>query len=162
MVGRDPLGLAEADELALRVGDPLDRSAVDVAARRLRGEYHNAGYRDAEVHAVIDQTSGGRWVVEIEIDSGQKRTVRDVRFIGAQGLSERVLRKGLTVTEGEVLTDSALDHSASRIANFAPIERIEVRTTEEGDSETDIEIDVGKNRRWVEHRAGRAGELRVA
>ena len=147
--GRDPLGLAEADEFAPRVGDPLDRSAVDVAARRLRGAYHDAGYRDAEVHALIDQTSDGRWFVELEIDPGQQRTARDVRFTGARGLSERVLRKGLTVTEGEVLTDAALDHSASRIANFSPVERIEVRTTEEGNSETDIEIDVVKKRRWT-------------
>ena len=149
VVGRDPLGLAAADEFALREGDPLDRSAIDVAARRLRGAYHDAGYRDAEVHALIDRTSGGRWFVELEIDPGQRRTVRDVRFTGARGLSERVLRKGLVVTEGEVLTDAALDQSASQIANFSPVERIEVRTTEEGNSETDMEIDVVKKRRWT-------------
>ncbi len=149
VVGRDPLGLAAADEFPLQVGDPLDRSAIDVAARRLRGAYHDAGYREAEVQALIDQTNDGRWFVEIEIDPGQRRTVRDVRFTGAGGLSERVLRKGLTVTEGEVLTDSDLDQSASRIANFSPVERIQVRTIDEGSSETDIEIDVVRKRRWT-------------
>jgi len=149
VVGRDPLGLVASDELMLRVGDPLDRLAIDVAARQLRGAYQEAGFRDAQVHAAINRKGDDRWVVEIEIDPGQKRTVRDVRFTGAKGLSERVLRKGLTVTEGEVLTDAALDQSASRIANFAPIERIEVRTIEEGNSETDIEINVVTNRRWT-------------
>ena len=149
VVGRDPLGLAAADELTLRAGDPLDRSAVDVAARRLRGAYHDAGYRGAEVDTLIDHTSDGRWVVEIEIDPGQMRTVRDVRFTGVRGLSERVLRKGLTFTEGDVLTDAALDQSASRIANFAPVERIEARTVEEGNSQTDIEINVVTKRRWA-------------
>lgn len=149
VVGNDPLGLAAADELTLRTGDPLDRSAVDVAARGLRGAYHDAGFRTAQVHATIDRIGDDRWVVEIEIDPGQKRTVRDVRFTGAHGLSERVLRTGLTVTEGEVLTDSDLDDSASRIANFAPVERITVRTIDEGYSETDIEIDVVKIPRWT-------------
>jgi outer membrane protein assembly factor BamA len=149
VVGQDPLDLAAEGELALRTGAPLDRSAIDVVARRLRGAYHDAGFRDAEVHAAIDRTSDGRWVVELEIDPGHRRTVREVRFTGARGLSERVLRKGLTVTQGEVLTNSDLDQSASRIANFAPVERIEVRTIEEGDSETDIEINVVSNRRWT-------------
>jgi outer membrane protein assembly factor BamA len=149
VVGHDPLGLALADELTLRAGDPLDRLAINSAARQLRGVYHDAGFRDVQVDAAIDGTGDDRWVVEIEIDPGQKRMVREVRFTGASGLSERVLRKGLTVTEGEVLTDFDLDESASRIANFAPIERIEVRTIEEGNSETDIEIDVVTNRRWT-------------
>jgi len=149
VVGQDPLDLAAEGELALRTGAPLDRSAIDVVARRLRGVYHDAGFRDAEVHAAIDRTSDGRWVVELEIDPGRRRTVREVRFTGARGLSERVLRKGLTVTQGEVLTNSDLDQSASGIANFAPVERIEVGAIDEGDSETDIEINVVTNRRWT-------------
>ena len=149
VVGQDPLGLAAEGALGLRAGDPLDRSAVELTARRMRGVYHNAGYREAQVRSTIARTGGEGWVVELEIDPGQRRTVRDVRFTGAQGVSERVLRKGLTVTEGEVLTDSDLDQSASRIANFAPVERIQVRTIEEGNSETDIEINVVRKRRWT-------------
>ncbi len=55
----------------------------------------------------------------------------------------------MTVAGGEVLTDQALDRSASQIANFSPIERVEVRTRDVGASEVDVEFDVVEKDRWA-------------
>ena len=80
-----------------------------------------------------------RW---IGLDPGVQRTVRVVRINGRRDVSERVLRKGSTLTPGEVLTNADVDLSASQIANFSPISRVDVRTTEVPGSQVDVDFDV--------------------
>ncbi|MCJ7754356.1 MAG: translocation/assembly module TamB domain-containing protein, partial [Thermoanaerobaculales bacterium] len=149
LVGSDPLGLVEAEIFGIRVGQPLDREAVDTATRSLRNAYIAAGYREARARSEFRSSPEGEWVVDVELEPGRMRLLRNVEYSGLKHTSPRVLDKGVTVAAGEVLTDQALDRSASQIANFSPIERVEVRTRDVGVSEVDVEFDVVEKDRWA-------------
>jgi outer membrane protein assembly factor BamA len=149
VTGRDPLGLTAETGFAVRPGVFLDRPAIDSATRDLRDAYIDAGYRAAVADNTIRRDEEHGWVVDIQLDPGRQRIVREVRFSGRRHVSERVLGKGVTLDQGEVLTDAEVDRSASRIANFSPIERVDVATIDRGASEVDLEIAVSEKARWA-------------
>jgi outer membrane protein assembly factor BamA len=148
-VGDDPLGLTAAPDFAIRPGMPLDRTVIDSATRDLRNAYVEDGFRDASVRSSLESNEDGSWRAEVLLEPGHRRTVREIRFAGRRDVSEKVLLKGVTVAPGEVLTDVDLDRSASRIANFSPIERDSVRVVPVGPSQADVEFDVTEKRRWT-------------
>jgi outer membrane protein assembly factor BamA len=149
VVGSDPLDLANPEDLGVRAGQPLDRTKLDLAARDWRDAYIEAGYRDARARAEARRDTDGRWTVQFELEPGALRRLRKVEFSGAKYASQRVLEKGLTIEDGEILTDAAVDQSANRIANFSPIDRVEVRTRPVGTSQVDVEFDVVEKPRWA-------------
>jgi len=149
IVGNDPLGLTADAAFAVRPGMPLDRPAIDAATREIRHSYVEEGYRDASIRSSIAGDESGSWTVEIIVNAGRRRTVREIRFTGRRDVSERVLLKGVTLAPGEVLTDKDLDRSASQIANFSPVEKDSVRILPVGNSEADVEFDVVEKRRWT-------------
>jgi translocation and assembly module TamA len=149
IVGDDPLGLTAGVDFAVRPGMALDRPAIDAATREIQHSYVEEGYRDASVRSSIAGDEAGSWNVEIVVDAGRRRTVREIRFTGRRDVSEKVLLKGVTLAPGEVLTDEDLDRSASRIANFSPVERDSVTVIPVGSSQADVEFGVVEKRRWT-------------
>ncbi|MCU0234941.1 MAG: translocation/assembly module TamB domain-containing protein, partial [Thermoanaerobaculales bacterium] len=128
IAGEDPLKLTAAESFRPRVGDPLDRPAIEHALRELRGAYIAAGYREAEVRwAVRDDAEVGA-VLEMEVSPGRQRSLREIRVQGARHTSPEVLVRGVGLEPGEIVTDRSLDLGASRIATFAPIARVGVQT----------------------------------
>ncbi len=163
VVGSDPLNLATPQKLGVEAGQPLDRTRLDAAVRDWKDAYLEAGYRDARARSEARLDASGRWIVQIDLDPGALRRLRKVEFSGTKHASQRVLAKGLTIEDGEVVTDAAVDQSANRIANFSPIERVEVRTRAVGASEADVEFDVVEKPRWaVEVGAGWSTERGAA
>ncbi len=149
LVGSDPLGLMAAETFGVRAGQPLDREAIDAATRNLRNAYIRAGYREARAHSEFRSPADGRWAVEVGLEPGRLRLLRNVEYSGVRHVNRKVLDKGITVARGEVVTDEALDQSASQIANFAPIEGVEVRTRDVGASEVDVALEVVEKDRWA-------------
>jgi translocation and assembly module TamA len=149
LVGEDPLGLTAVSAFPIRPGMPLDKPAIDAATREVRRTYVEEGFREASVRSSIKKGSGGLWDVEISVNPGRQRTVREIRFTGRRDVSTKVLLKGVTLESGEVLTDRDLDRSASQIANFSPVERDSVEVVPVGDSEADVEFDVIEKKRWT-------------
>ena len=128
VTGGDPLGLTRADDFGLLVGSQLSRGKVDLAASQLRAGYDSAGYSDAWVTGSMEEIAEGDWRVSIHIEPGGRRTVREVEIVGLKHTNPKVLQSGITVEEGEILRNPDLDTTAVRIANFAPIERVDVST----------------------------------
>jgi len=147
--GEDPLGLVRPEKFPIGPGDPLDRRAIDFAVHDLRGDLNEAGYREAEVRWSLHGGDADGWRLEVELAPGRLRTLREVRFAGHRDVSPRVLAKGLGIAPGDVVTDREIDRSASNIANFAPVERLEVRSVPVGPSQTDLEFEVFEKQRWV-------------
>ncbi len=94
LVGSDPLGLMAAETFGIRVGQPLDREAVDAAIRNLRNAYIAAGYREARARSEFRASPDGEWVVEVELEPGRMRVLRNVEYSGLKHTSPRVLDKG--------------------------------------------------------------------
>jgi len=149
LTGRDPLGLTTGEDFAVRPGVALDRPAIDSATRNLRDAYVDAGYRHADVDNTVRRDAEDRWIVSIDLDPGLQSVLRDVRFTGHRHVSEKVLGKGVTLEKGEILTDAEVDRSASRIANFSPVERVNVVTHDRGATGVDLEFDVSEKARWT-------------
>jgi translocation and assembly module TamA len=149
ILGSDPLGLTADSGFPVRPGVPLDRTAIDAAAREIRHTYIEEGYREARVEWSIRDDDDRARTVDFSLDPGRQRTVREIRFTGHRGVSEKVLRKGVTLAPGEVLTDEDLDLSASQIANFSPIEADRVEVVPVGSTRADVEFGVVEKRRWT-------------
>jgi outer membrane protein assembly factor BamA len=149
ILGSDPLSLTAGSGFALRPGVPLDRTVIDAAARELRYAYIEEGFRDARVQWSAREDANGSWNIELSIDPGRQRTVREIRFSGHRGVSEKVLLKGVTLEPGKVLRDEELDESASQIANFSPVEADTVEVVPVGSSQADVEFGVVEKGRWT-------------
>ncbi len=149
VTGDDPLGLTRADDFRLAEGRRIDRSAVDLAASQIRAAYDAAGYSDVVVSAEFDTTDDGQSRVDIVIEPGRRRTVTDIEITGIRHTGEKVLRSGIAVEEGEILRNSDLDTTAIRIANFAPIERVDVRTKPLGADGAKVELEIAEKPRWT-------------
>jgi translocation and assembly module TamA len=149
LVGDDPLGLTSGSDFAVRIGIPLDRPAIDAATRRLRHAYVDEGYREASVRSTIEPGPEGEWKVEVSLDPGGRRTLRAVHFSGHRDVSEKVLLKGVTLEPGDVLVDRDVNLSASRIANFSPIERDTVEVVPVGSSQADLNFEIEEKKRWT-------------
>ena len=148
-VGSDPLNLVNRENFEVKTGQPLDRKSLDLAARDVRDAYIEAGYRDARARSEVRQDENGRWVVDFDLEPGALRRLRNVEYSGVKHASKKILAKGLSIDDGEVVTDAAVDQSANRIANFSPIERVEVWTRDVGFSEVDVEFAVVEKPRWA-------------
>ncbi len=149
MTGDDPLGLIRADDFGLQVGSPLSRGKVDLAASQLRAGYDSAGYSDARVTGSMAELGEGGWKVTIHVEPGGRRKVREVEIVGLKYTNPKVLRSGINVEEGEILRNSDLDTTAVRIANFAPIERVDVTTVPQGTDGAKVVLEVAEKPRWT-------------
>jgi translocation and assembly module TamA len=149
VTGSDPLGLTAADDFLLKVGSPLDRLSVDLAASQLRAGYDAAGYSDAVVRGSTEENQDGGWTVIVHLDPGIQRIFEGVEITGLKHTSRRSIVSGVTLEEGEILRNSDLDITAVRVANFAPIERVDVRTVPQGSAGAKVEIDVIEKKRWM-------------
>ena len=149
VTGSDPLGLTVADDFPLTIGSPLDRLAVDLAASELRGGYDAAGYSDAEISGTMVEDPENWWRVTLNIVPGLQRTVEALQINGLKHTSRRSIAAGITVKEGEILRNTDLDRTAIQVANFSPIERVDVRTTPQGTGGVNVELDVVEKPRWT-------------
>lgn len=149
LVGSDPLGLLRSEGFPLVEGGPLTPLAIDLASSRVRGGYDAAGYSEAQVRGSMEQGEDGRWTVTFEIEPGMRRTFEGVTFKGLKHTSVRSLESGVALQEGEILRNSDLDLTAVRVANFAPIERVDVRTVPVGATGARVELDIEEKPRWT-------------
>jgi outer membrane translocation and assembly module TamA len=149
ILGEDPLGLTAKKGFSVQRGMPLDRPAIDAASREIRRAYVEEGFREAAVRSSVVHADDGQWRVELAVDPGRRRTVREIRFTGRRDASPKVLVKGVTLAPGEVVTDAELDRSASNIANFSPVARDRVQVVPVGADQADLEFDVVEKRRWT-------------
>ena len=147
--GSDPLGLTSVEDFSLRVGSPLDRLSVDLTASQVRGGYDAAGYSDAMVRGSAESSPDGEWVVTLQIEPGIRRILEGIEVTGLKHTKPSAIVSGVSIEEGEILRNSDLDATAVRVANFAPIERVDVRTVPQGSNGAKVEIDVIEKPRWT-------------
>jgi outer membrane protein assembly factor BamA len=147
--GSDPLGLTGDLGEGLAVGAPLDRRAMDDRMVEIRRAYQQAGFDQVSVRAIPHQREDGSWLVRVELEPGSQRTLEDVRFSGLRHIKPRYLRAGLELDEGDLLDVFQVDESAIRIANFAPVERLDVTTRATGSGGSIVDMEVFEKPRWT-------------
>jgi translocation and assembly module TamA len=149
VTGYDPLGLTGQLGDALAVGAPLDRRAIDNQIAEIRRAYQRSGYDQVSVRAVLGRTANGEGRVEIQMDPGLQRRLDEVRFTGLRHIDPRHLRAGLELSDGDLLDVFAIDSSAIAIANFAPVDRVQVATIHSPAGGSIVEMEVDEKPRWT-------------
>jgi translocation and assembly module TamA len=147
--GLDPLGLVSAGRTDLTEGMPFDRGAIDRVLSEIRSAYVESGWRSAEVRARTVELDLGMWRLDVRIDPGARRTVREIDITGERHVRDRYLRHGITLEPGAVLAPSDLDESVVDVAVFPPVERVEVRTTPVDAEQVDVEFAITERSRWT-------------
>jgi outer membrane protein assembly factor BamA len=147
--GTDPLGLLDTGELGIKSGMALDRYAMDRAVNVLRREYQEAGYAEVEVKTRLEEIAPFEWMVWFEMQPGPKVTVDAITITGLRHLDEKVIRRGLSFAEGDLLRVSELDASATKIASFAPVQRVDVNPVPSGVGGSTVEVAVTEKPRWT-------------
>lgn len=147
--GSDPLGVTSSPEFGLIEGMPLDRGTIDTAVSRLRRRYRDEGYFDVEARWRTAKPEPGRRIVKLRLTPGSRRTVDSVTLTGLRHLSENLLRRNLSLREGDLLSAAEIDSSVSRLVSFAPVERVTASTHRLQGGRTEVRFAVAEKPRWT-------------
>ncbi len=161
--GDDPLGVAGSEAFPLKPGVPLRTRTIAAAVGAIRDRYENDGYPAVSVRTQVERRPGDAWDVRISLDPGEHVTVSDVVISGAPDIRRSVLRKGITVHEGDPVRLSALDATASNIASFDPVASVIVTRKDHGTTST-IDVALTEKPRWtvgtgLRYRSGTGSEV---
>ncbi len=100
------------ERLPLKVGDPFNRFSFQASADTLRAALRNRGYPFAEVFRNFDQDLGTYSTdVSFEVLAGARATIASIEVAGNQEYSDEVIRRVLSVREGQTFSQRALSES---------------------------------------------------
>lgn len=108
--GKAPKETALPEILGLHGGERMTRGTAAEAARRIQAWYDAQGYLDAEVSAVLDETTDGHRL-SVDIRPGRRTTVGRIKVTGSEtfapGYIESALRQADPAGLGEGLVSRA-------------------------------------------------------
>jgi outer membrane protein insertion porin family len=139
--------IVEEKELRKRLrlipGQTFGRDLLREDIRRLTEFYTNRGFAFADVSpkTTVDQTARTVSVV-FNIKKSQKVFIDKINIIGNQVTHDKVIRRQLTISEGDRFSGSALAHSRRRLDSMGYFRKVEI-SSRESDSPQLINIDVG-------------------
>ena len=98
--------------IPLRVGDPFNRLLIQASTDTIRAALRNRGYPYAEVFRSFSEDRDERTaVVSFDVDPGPFARVEAIEIVGNEEYDERVIRRVLSVREGQPFSQRALDLS---------------------------------------------------
>jgi outer membrane protein insertion porin family len=136
-----------AQEITRRVvlseGTPLNLLRLDTTVVLLQQSLWDKGYADAVVDTVITLDSTARsGAIRIEVDPKYKATIGEILIEGEDQVSERTLRKSLTMTPGEVFRRAELLRSQRALYESNLFRRAAIEVPRQGDSSKIIVVTV--------------------
>jgi outer membrane protein insertion porin family len=96
------------------------RQTIADAAKDIRDYYGSRGYVDTNVRTLIDPVPGrpGRAVVTFDVQEGQLAYIRNIVLRGNNRTQDKVLRREVLVSPGEILDEVRADRSEARLKNL--------------------------------------------
>ena len=143
-VGREPLELEKGQLPGLRSGEVFKGSSAWAAAERVRRLLGDRGFGLARV-TPIPQTRPGTDVVDVvlSVERGSQTRVRTIEVVGNVETLDRVIRRELSVLEGDLLRTSELAESKRRLLRTGWYEKVEITPIPTADPETvDLRVEV--------------------
>ena len=143
ITGNEILTTEEIRKLVkLQEGDVFNRGALRNALRAIGDRYSELGRARAEVDPrTANDLAGLKVDVAIQIVEGGPVYVERINITGNTKSSEKVLRRELRVTEGELFTNQSLVRSRQRLFNLGYFDEVNV-TTEQGSSTDKIVVNI--------------------
>jgi len=115
-------------KLTSKVGEPLDEHKLFNDSQEIQKLYQKSGYPNTEVKYVLNiDEPAGRGTATFEIKESPKVKIQDVRFAGAQAVSQKKLRKTIKtrrhwmfswLTGSGVLKEDQFEDDKEKLAEF--------------------------------------------
>lgn len=146
VAGIDSLPAAVGRNLPLRVGDPLSLSQYETARDTLRMRLHNRGYANAIVLAGYNAPRGMyAATVRYDVYPDVRARFGEIEVVGADRVSEAVVRRMLTFQPGDVYSHTALLESQRNLFAQDAFRHAEIQEDPiEGDTLVRVRVQVNE------------------
>ncbi|MEI7946176.1 MAG: outer membrane protein assembly factor BamA [bacterium] len=96
------------------------RQAINDAAKDIQDYYSSRGYVDTIVRPLVDPVPGrpGRAVITFDVREGQLAYIRNVVIRGNNETKDKVIRREVLVSPGEILNGVRAERSEARLKNL--------------------------------------------
>jgi outer membrane protein insertion porin family len=121
------------------------RKAINDAAKDIQDYYGSRGYVDTVVRSLIDPVPGrpGRAVITFEVREGQLAYIRNVVIRGNNATKDKVIRREVLVSPGEILNEVRAERSEARLKNlgyFSEVRHYNEKTDDPGKRDLVYEV----------------------
>jgi outer membrane protein insertion porin family len=121
------------------------RQAINDAAKDIQDYYGSRGYVDTVVRPLVDPVPGrpGRAVITFDVREGQLAYIRNIVIRGNNETKDKVIRREVLVSPGEILNEVRADRSEARLKNlgyFSEVRHYTEKTDDPGKRDLVYEV----------------------
>lgn len=128
--------------LPLQAGQPITKAAFDQSKALLLTRLHDAGYARAQVtpYTAVDPVAH-QATVTFTLEPGTPTTFGRITITGAQQVSERAIRRKISIREGQLYSAKRLTESADDVYGLGMFQAVSPRAQNFDDVDTPLDID---------------------
>jgi outer membrane protein insertion porin family len=131
------------DLLELREGELFNRSVLSDDVERLQSRYADRGFYEARVRPRTDVDPDLRTVdVVFEVEKGELFFIDWIKVSGNRRTRDPVVRRELSLAEGDLYMGDALERSRARIRRLGYFEEVSLETEETAPGRLGVTVDV--------------------
>ncbi len=128
--------------LTIKPGETFSRSKISADITKLNDYYKDLGYAYVNVTPITNVDPDKRTVaLSFEIEKGNKVYFERINIRGNSKTRDKVIRREMKISEGELYSQSNLDISKRRINALGFFEKVDI-STQRGSSDELIEVNV--------------------
>jgi outer membrane protein insertion porin family len=121
------------------------RQAINDAAKDIHDYYGSRGYVDTVVRPLVDPVPGrpGRAMITFDVQEGQLAYIRNVVIRGNNETKDKVIRREVLVSPGEILNEVRAERSEARLKNlgyFSEVRHYTEKTDDPGTRDLIYEV----------------------
>ena len=120
--------------------------------RDIRNAFYAAGYAKVQFeHQITSNPKSSKQVtvsLKIKVLPGEKYTLSNITFEGANTVKRKLLNKQLTVEEGSVLNPSAMDESRLNLSRLGLFQKVEYQLEEDGEGTQSLTFQLTGRTTW--------------
>jgi outer membrane protein insertion porin family len=128
-------------QVKFKPGDVFSRSALRESVKGIEDLYANVGRASVDVNPKMDMQPESRIAISFEINEGPTVYVERINIAGNVRSQDKILRRELQLSEGEIFTLRKLQRSKQRLTNLGYFEKVDV-TTAPGSDKSKIIVNV--------------------
>jgi len=138
----------------LEANMPCGRKAINDAAKNIRDFYGSRGYVDTVVRPFIETVPGrpGRAIITFEVREGQLAYIRNIVIRGNNKTKDKVIRREILVSPGEVVDEVRVERSGNRLKNlgyFSDVRNYTEQTDDEDQRDLVYEVEEKSTGRFM-------------